>query len=620
APLVPDTLARVHTFLGCDFVMRGSYSVQESAGSPLLRLEFEVQHASTGVTVARLTEQGPLREPLPLISRLGGRIREALGLQTKPPAMPLGGRVPSNLEALQFLTEGFAKYQQSDTATAATLFQRAIELAPGSSAPRTALVSALLGTGERDRAMELLGALLAGPDPLPLRERLMLETMYYRYTDRPRMLEPSQKLFEHYPDSPDVGLNLADAQLVAGRAEAALSTVETLHERFPAPFHSVRIDLLEAKAALEVANHSRAQAAAARAATQAEAWRSWSSAGECRRWEAMAWQRQGARERALESIHHAVRLQQRAGNRRAEADANALLADLLPEEDLLGRLQATREALSIYREQGLQHGVCMTLVNISDNEYALGEPRAALRSARESLPFCRATRQPSVEMNRLSVTGWAHQGLGDLDAAESSFQEQLDLARKHENKAAMAEGLTGLAQVQLARGELARARQLSAEARELVHELGRRDLNQELAVDLLRARIAFEEGQLEEAARLTGEAVSVLSGPITPAVHHLQARIALAQGNPREARTSLLHAGEPALFMLRLGLHIQWARLQASRGASPEREEALMRLEELLVEARGREWLEGQLESRLALGEVELASGRTRAGLARLVE
>ncbi|WNG20993.1 protein kinase [Cystobacter fuscus] len=618
-PLTPDTLARLHAFTGCDLVMRGSYSVEESGGSPRLRLEFELQRASTGAAIASFTESGPLREPLPLISRLGGRIREALGLQTKPSATPLGNLIPSNLEALQLLAEGNAKYQQSDATTAVALFQRAIELAPHSLAPRTALASALLGTGARDRAVEHLGALLADPGPLTLRERLLLKSMYYRYTDRTRMLEPSQTLFELHPDSPDIGLNLVDAQLVAGRAEAALSTLATLRERFPAPCYTTRIDLLEAKAALEVSAHSRAQAAAARAATQAEAWRNWSLAGECRRLEATAWKRQGAKERALESIHHAVRLQQRAGNRHAEADAISQLAELLPEEDLRGRLQVSQEALSIYREQGLQHGVCMRLVGISDNEYALGEPRAALHTAEESLPSCRATRQPNVEMNRLFVTGQAHRALGDLNSAGSSFQEQLDLARKHENKTSMAMGLTGLAEVLLARGDLAQARRLSAEARELLHGLKRQDLERELAVDLLRARIAFEEGLFVEAARLTAEAESSVSaGPPAATVHHLRARIALAQGNPREARISLLHAGEPALLMLRLGLHIQRARLEALYGAAPEREAALKHLQEILEEARGREWFEGQLEARLALGEVELASGKTRAGLARL--
>jgi hypothetical protein len=70
--------------------------------------------------------------------------------------------------------------------------------------------------------------------------------------------------------------------------------------------------------------------------------------------------------------------------------------------------------------------------------------------------------------------------------------------------------------------------------------------------------------------------------------------------------------------MLRLGLHVQRARLLALRGADPERNTALKHLQKLLEEARVHEWFEGQLEARLALGEVELASGRTRAGLARL--
>ncbi len=618
-PLPPDALPRLRELLGCELVMRGTYSVEESAGPPVLRLELQLQRASTGARVASVTETGPLHEPLPLISRLSGRMREALGLQRAPAPGALGRILPSSLEALRLYAEGWRKYQQSDGGAARELFERGLALEPAPLHLRSGLALALITTGERDRALGVLQELLAHSDPLPLQQRLNLEALYHQYTpDLERVVALHERLFALRPEAAEFGLSLADAQLAADHEEAARTTLEGLRERFSAPIFAHRIEQLEAKVALKERDYPRAQAAAARAASLAETLKSWSSAGELRGLEATAWSRQGARERALEAIRHAVRLQQRAGNRRAEADATFSLAELLPAEDLRGRLQAAREAKALYAAQGHRIGECMALLIISDYEHSLGELRAALRSAREALPLCRGTRLIRLEMNQLFTTGQAWRSLGDLDAAEAAFREQLLRARASGSAVSTFLGLTGLAGVLLARGDLAQARQLADEAHELVQGLQRKDLEQSLAVDLLRARIAFEEGRLEEAARLTSEAVATVSGPAMPAVHHLQARIALAQGSVKEAHTALLQAGEPAMRLLQLGLQVQRARVRALRGTAGEHEAARRSLEALLTEARGLEWLEGQLEARLALGEVELASGRTAAGRTRL--
>jgi serine/threonine protein kinase len=619
APLPPDALARLHALAGCELVVQGTSSVEASAGPPLLRLELRVQRASTGATLASLTEVGPLREPLPLLSRLAGRMREALGLRTASPPAPLASILPSSPQALRLYAEGWTQYRLSDAGSALALFEQALALEPAPLQLHSSRALALIGLGQRDRALGVLQALLARAGPLPLQQRLQLEALAHRFTpDLARAVATSRRLLELCPDEPEFVLHLADMQLTAGELEAALSTLAALRERSPTPLLAPRIAQLEAKAAMGLLDYPRAQAAAARAASHAEALKSWSSAGESRSLEATAWARQGARERALESLRQAVRLQQRAGNRRAEADATFRLAELLPAEDLRGRLQVAQEAHALYGALGHRSGECMTLHAISDYQHALGEPRAALRSAQESLPFCRGTHLPRLEMNQLLLLGQAWRSLGDLDAAEASLREQLRLAREHGYAAATPMGLTALADVLLARDDLEEARRLLAEARERLQGLQRRDLEQELAIDLLRARLAFEEGRLEEAARLTGEAVATVSGPALPAVHHLQARIALAQGSLKEAHTALLQAGEPAMRLTWLGLRIQRARLQALRGTAAEREGALKDLAELLAEARGREWLEGQLEARLALGEVELASGRRADGLRRL--
>jgi ATP/maltotriose-dependent transcriptional regulator MalT len=208
-----------------------------------------------------------------------------------------------------------------------------------------------------------------------------------------------------------------------------------------------------------------------------------------------------------------------------------------------------------------------------------------------------------------------HQSLGNLDAAEVSFSEALQLARKHQGTLQTALGLTSLASLALSRGDVARARQLHDEARRLLQEKERSPPED---FELRLARLAFEEGDLEEAERLADAAVTTVPELSVPEVHHLRARIFLARHHYKEANVALLEAGEPAALLTRLGLKLQSARLRAARGGPSEHAPALQSLREVFARAQELAWLEGQYEARLALAEVELASGRGASGLARL--
>jgi len=612
----PETLARFGELLGCDFVVLGHYSVEESADGPLLRLELRLQDTATGELVTRLEDSGPLRTQLPLISRAGSRLREALGVHGETLFPPQERSLPSSLEALRLYNEAWVKLRQQDGAGSQALLEKVIALEPAPVGPHSLLAHALIVRGERGRAREELAKLLSRPEQLALRERLHYEAIYTAYApDWKGAADIYQRLFDLFPDEFETGLTLANAWLSAGEPRTALAILAKLREQSPPAGFVLLLDSHEAKAALGARDFPRAQAAAARAVSQAEAQRDWLSAATNRSTEAESLFQQGAKERAREAMRASIKLFQRAGNHPAKAEATRKLADMLPAADLQGRLQVAREAEALFTDFGSSSGRCMTLLDIGDYQHALGELHAALRSAREALPLCQATRLPNLELQGWDLVGRVHRSLGDLDTAEVSFSEALQLARKHQGTAQTALGLTNLASLALARGDVARARQLHDEARRLLQEKGRSPPED---FELRQARLAFEEGDLEEAGRLADAAVTTVPELSVAEVHHLRARLFLAQHHYKEANVALLEAGEPAPLLTRLGLKIQSARLRAARGGPSEHAPALESLRELLARAQELGWLEGQYEARLALGEVELASGRAAAGLARL--
>jgi serine/threonine protein kinase/tetratricopeptide (TPR) repeat protein len=614
--LPPETLARLRELLGCDFVVLGAYSVVETAGASSLRLEFRLQDTATGATVALVEERGPLDKPLPVLTRAAARLREALGVRGVMLSPPLESTLPSGLDALRLYDAGLQTLRQQDAAGAQALFEQVIALEPDPSLPHSRLASALVTKGERDRAREVLSKLLSRSETLSLKDRLHAEAVLTGYTpDWKRAAELYQRLLELFPDELDNGGALLHAQISAGDAAAAFGTLAKLRERPVPPVFAVMLDNYEAKAAQLVRDFPRSQAAAARAASQAETLKDWYAAGLNRGLEADALHRQRARERAREVLRASIQLFRRSGNRVAEASAIRRQLEMLPAADLRGRLQVAREAHALYAELNHSSGRCMTLLDIGSYEHLLGGFHAALRAMREALSLCQGTRLPNLELGSWELLGRIHRSLGELDAAESSVREQLRLARENKYGTEVVRGLTELAELWLVRGDLAQARRLHDEARQLLQEQGRR-APEDLA--LRQARLAFEEGHLEEASRLADTAVTSVPELDVPEVHLLRARLFLALGHYKEANVALLEAGEPAVLMTSLGLRLQGARLRAARGSASEREAALASLRELLARAQELGWLEGQYEARLALGEVELAAGRTAAGLARL--
>jgi serine/threonine protein kinase/tetratricopeptide (TPR) repeat protein len=617
-PLPPEALARLRGLLGCDFVVQGSYSVTKLSGTSSLRLKLDIQDAATGTTVAVLEEHGPLEDLLLLVSRLGERLFQALGVQGEPLFPRLKHVLPSSIEALRLFAEGSEKIRQREGAAAQVHFEQALALEPGASGVHSSLAYALIIKGERGRAREHLQRALLHPEQLSTVQRLSLEALYQGYApDWKRAAELHQQIVELAPDDPQSGINLASAQIQARNPEGALATLAKIREYAP-PIFAPQLDTHEAKAALATSDFPRAQAAAARAVAGAEALKDELSAATSRSLEADAWYLQGTRDRALEALRDAIKRFQRAGSRVAEADATSKLAEMLPAQDLRGRLQASRAAMALYQEVGSQLGTCMTLLSIADYEHGLGEIRGALRSAEASVPLCRETRLPSLEMNSLSLVGRVHRSLGNLDAAEASFRGQLRLAQEHESKAQIATGLTDLADLSQARGDLVRARQLYTEAQEFLRGNKRRELEKDLGLNLRLARLSMEEGRLAEAEQLADGAVTAVQELTLPTVHLLRARIFLAQGQYKEASAALLEAGEPPLLQTRLGLRIQRARLSTARGSALERKAAREELHAILAEARRLEWREGQFEALMALGEVELASGLKADGMSRL--
>jgi tetratricopeptide (TPR) repeat protein len=221
-------------------------------------------------------------------------------------------------------------------------------------------------------------------------------------------------------------------------------------------------------------------------------------------------------------------------------------------------------------------------------------------------------------LNNLAWILWVR---GDLPAAQRAADEALAISQQVGQKTLLALNLFNLGNIARDKGDLGAARAKHEESLALRDEMGQKERAAENQVEL--ARIAIEEGRASDAEVLVRQAMSVFraAGSLSEEAMGLSVLIQalLAQGKVADAQGALDRAGELSKRTLtvhaQLRMAIGVARLNGALGRTTNAGKELA----LAVSDAQRAGFYGrQLEARLALGEIEMKSGATVAGRARL--
>ncbi|HXU30310.1 MAG TPA: protein kinase, partial [Thermoanaerobaculia bacterium] len=273
--LAPDTLTRLRTASGADFLVLGSYTAlgQEAGGK--IRLDLRLQNTRSAETTS-IGETGTEAALFDLVAKSGARLRQALGLAAEGEGSGAGqsnaarAALPTNPEAARLYAEGLERLRRFEPLAARDLLVRAVAVDPNNPLAHSALASAWAGLGYAGRSAEEAKKAIDLARDLPQEQRLVIEGRYAEANeDWPRATEIYRSLFRVFPDDLDYGLRLVAAQTAAGQAQEALATVAALRA-LPAPAREdPRIDLAEAAAAEALADFPRQRQSAAQAAARA---------------------------------------------------------------------------------------------------------------------------------------------------------------------------------------------------------------------------------------------------------------------------------------------------------------------------------------------------------------
>ena len=660
--LARDTLARVHANLGTDLVVSGTYL---AAGGPELRLDVRVQDARGGETVATIVETGTRGELASVISRAGRQLRQELGLgELTPTEMgALRASYPVDAETARLYAAGLARLRAFDALAGRDLLERAVATDPKYSLAHAALAEALSRLGYEDTAAEEARLAFEGSEGLPREDRLLVEARYREIArDWARAAEIHQTLSGLFPDDLEHHLRLAQALNAAGRSQDAQRTLAGLRRSAGPAAGDPRIDLVEAELAQSIGDFRRQREAAGKAAAGATAIGARLLVARARVLQAYAAGRLGLEPEASAAAGEARGIYAALGDRGGEAWALNRVGNVLYQQgELVKAERLYQEAAGVFEEIGYKGSLTAVLNNTAEVFFLQGQLERAndtLERAgtyarhspdpRRSIIFrlnmaniaaerggyaramdlyapilleCRKLGDKSLEGSVLWHRADAHLHQGDLGAAERGFVEGLDLLERQGNTRYVASALFGLGEVRRETGDAKGAR--------LAHERAlalRRQMDDKFGVAGSRVALVqldLDEGRTGEAETSLREAAAIFSAERAPD-GEAEAQVMLARAlRAKEsfaAATEVARRGEAVAAnserpRIRIAVELELARLLSAKAAP----EATRYAEAALAQARQVGGTGLELEARLALVEIETASGLTPQGRQALI-
>jgi len=270
------------------------------------------------------------------------------------------------------------------------------------------------------------------------------------------------------------------------------------------------------------------------------------------------------------------------GDRRGAVRAMLNLAIVLTREgDLPGAKRLHEESLTIRREIGDRRGTAVALINVADILFSQGDLPGATAAVDESMAIGRETDSKRTQGYALFMRGNILEAEGHLEDARKAHLDALAIREQLRETLTIAESRVRLAALAIEQGQTMEAEALARLAAQ--ESLRSKQADDESLARAVLARALFEQNRLVEATKEIARSSELLG-----------------ESENREAR---------------LALRILDGRVTA---ASARNADGARTIEATRLEAAKAGLVGLELEARLALGEIEMRSGKQSSGRARL--
>jgi eukaryotic-like serine/threonine-protein kinase len=612
----PDTLTRIRKHSGTDMVVLGSYMAMGNDAGNRIRIDFHLQDAASGETLASVSETGTEPELLDLVARTGSRLRNTLGVQAPTGEISVTrASLPSTNEAARLYAEGLSKLRLFEAREARSLLEKSAGLDPKFALGHAALSEALTNLGYDAQARQEAQKAFDLSASLSRDERLTIEGRL-REANRewPKAVETYRTLWRFFPDNLEYGLRLAAAQIAAGQPKDALATVQEMRKTTDSANGDPRIDLAEARAYDSLGSFKQALVAAQTAGKIGEAQGARLVVAQSRIAEGWGWERLGELSKSAAAFSEAHDLFSAAGDKRGAATATHLSGDILYDQGKYVEAERTYEsALVTFREIGDQKNASRSLNNLGNVANDVGEYSKAMHYYEQTLVIDREIGSKGGMAGALGNMANVLDSMGDLPNARKKNEEGLAMFREVSDQRGTASTLGNLGNVLVEMGELMAARQRIEEGLNIQKETGYRR-GQAYALNNL-ADLLTATGDLKEARRLAEQSLALRKelGENTNIAlsQQLLASIAFDEGRFKDAEVYLRDAGQAFQKAdLRDNLVSCNALLARVLLADGKTAEANRLASEVMQMAKSRPVRPPQFDAGLAVAAVQTAEGK----------
>jgi eukaryotic-like serine/threonine-protein kinase len=650
------TTARIGNTLGSDLLVLGSYTTIGKPERSQIRIDVRLQDARTGEILAEVAEIGSSQDLFRLVSRVGSKLRDRLGVAPLQDSDEAGilASLPLNPDAARFYALGLAKLRRFDALAAKDLLLQATESDPKFSLGHLMLARAWSQLGyeqmHRDEAKKALD--LAGD--LPRADRMLVEGEYYESVGKQEQAASVyHALYELFPDDIEYGLRFANSAMLSGNASRALDLLHRLRT-LPAPGSAdPRIDLAESRA-IKV-NTPASLALIREAVRKALAQGKTPIYALARREECMRLLYGDHPQQAEPVCEDAYNIFLAAGNRAGAADCVRLIADGQGSEghyqmaistyeralsllDGLGEhaktgsvlnnmaigyanegkldraLELYQDAKNHFEKSGDKNNASTALTNIADIMYLKGNLPGAEKMYKQSLDLISSLDggDPGYTLSRIA----------DLELTEGRLKDAKLHATQAVESLRPSQGayqyLTGamieLGEALEAEGDLAGARAQFEQTLAIREKMRQFDLAAESQVEL--AALSIEEGHPDRAESLLRTALAEFEkengDPDSASAYVQLSRSLLLQGKAADAGVALDRAMQFSSAMsdpaLKLPAMIQKGRVATVTSPGSSSSAAQQELKSAIATARKLGYYNLEIEGRLALGQLQVKS------------
>ncbi|HEX7182206.1 MAG TPA: tetratricopeptide repeat protein [Thermoanaerobaculia bacterium] len=469
-----ERLERVHSVLGAELAIVGSYVVIGEGGNRRLRLDLRVLEMPEGEVRSSVVQMGTEGELFALVSRVGTEMRRTLGIADLSPeqarqaeALRLGSS-----EAARLYTQGLARLRAFDPPRARDLLEKAAQADPESALIRSALSQAWSDLGYDTRAVEAARKAAELSTLLSREDRLAIEARLHQVSKEwGKASEIYRSLWTFFPDDVEYGLQLVKSLMMAGRGDEAAAAIAALRKLPPPAGEDPRIDLAESKNARRLSDIA-GQMRAAKAAVE-----------------------KGRRSREVLIVAQALVFQ-----------GDALIAMGRPKESV----PLFQESRDLSAKNGFHWAAGMALANLGVALQRQGDLDGAEKTHRESLAIAQRLGTAVGIAAQLQMLGMLHQDRGELDEAVDLLKQARSWYVRIEDRMTEAWVLNHLGMVLWTRGDLAEAVQSFERAAVLARQTGNRANEARALYNLGVARVW--QGRLAEARRHQKQAFQILRG------------------------------------------------------------------------------------------------------------